>query len=177
MKTLESPGSTSHDSGSNGKVSASADLKPTLDLKSVRHETDVARDGDQRSAFEQSVMSTLAALTESMNQLKGNPSITQTEITEQTQLQQQLIQNLVTYSQHDPQLVSRLISLITEKNPEGMESSSSSHQLEQLQQKILGAHEKTYQETQEHFRNQEALQRAIQQTLEEQTQQQMKVVK
>ena len=28
------------DAGSNGKVSASADLKPTLDLKSVRHETD-----------------------------------------------------------------------------------------------------------------------------------------
>ena len=47
-----------------------------------------------------------------------------TQITEQTQLQQQLIQNLVTYSQHDPQLVNRLISLLTEKNPEGMDSVS-----------------------------------------------------
>ena len=52
---------------------------------------------------------------------------------------------------------------------------SSTDQLEQLQQKILGAHEKTYQETQEHFRNQEALQRALQHTLEEQAQQQQKV--
>ena len=52
---------------------------------------------------------------------------------------------------------------------------SSSDQLEQLQKRILGAHERTYQETQEHFRTQEALQRAIQHTLEEQTQQQMKV--
>ena len=35
---------------------------------------------NQRSAFEQNVMSTLEALKESMNQLKGNPSITQTEV-------------------------------------------------------------------------------------------------
>ncbi|CAI8057288.1 hypothetical protein GBAR_LOCUS31228, partial [Geodia barretti] len=126
----------------------------------------------RRSTFEQRVISTLEALRESMNQLQRNPSITQTEITEQTQLQQQLMQNLVTYSQIDPQLVNKLISLLT-SDREGLESSSTD-QLEQLQQKILGAHEKTYQETQEHFRNQEALQRALQHTLEEQAQQQQK---
>jgi hypothetical protein len=135
-----------------------------------------ATDGDgsraQRSTFEQRVISTLEALKESMNQLQQNPSITQTEITEQTQLQQHLMQNLVTYRQTDPQLVNKLISLLT-SDKEGLESSSTD-QLEQLQQKLLGAHEKTYQETQEHFRNQEALQRTIQRTLEEQAQQQQK---
>ena len=35
---------------------------------------------EQRSRFEQEVMSTLEALKESMNQLKGNPTITQTEV-------------------------------------------------------------------------------------------------
>ena len=59
--------------------------------------------------------------------------------------------------------------------PPSLSLQSSTDQLEQLQQKLLGAHEKTYQETQEHFRNQEALQRTIQRTLEEQAQQQQKV--
>ena len=36
--------------------------------------------GAERSAFEGKVVSTLEALMESMNQLKGNPSITQTEV-------------------------------------------------------------------------------------------------
>ena len=36
--------------------------------------------GAQPSAFEQNVLSTLEALKESMNQLKSNPAITQTEV-------------------------------------------------------------------------------------------------
>ena len=36
--------------------------------------------GAERRAFEGKVVSTLEALMESMNQLKGNPSITQTEV-------------------------------------------------------------------------------------------------
>lgn len=38
------------------------------------------RSENQRSTFEQNVMSTLEALNESMNQLKENPSISQTEV-------------------------------------------------------------------------------------------------
>lgn len=123
------------------------------------------------SSFERNVLGTLAALNETMQQMKLNPSVSQTEIIEQQKIQQTLIQNLISSNPNDPGLTSKLLGMLDTGG--NTKSASNSIPLENLEHKLLNAQERQMQETKEHFRTQSEFQQSIQRKLEEQAQQQM----
>ena len=84
-----------------------------------------------------------------------------------------MIQNLISFSQKDPEVIQKLLALLKDKqSPAGSDSSGA---LEDLQQKLVEAQERQRREASEHFKSQAEFQQEMQRRLEETAEMQMKV--
>lgn len=84
-----------------------------------------------------------------------------------------MIQNLISFTQKDPEVTQKLLALLKDKqSPSGSDSNEA---LEDLQQKLIEAQERQRREASEHFRSQAEFQQEMQRRLEETAEMQMKV--
>ena len=84
-----------------------------------------------------------------------------------------MIQNLISFSQKDPEVIQKLLALLKDKqSPAGSDSNGA---LEDLQQKLVEAQERQRREASEHFKSQAEFQQEMQRRLEETAEMQMKV--
>ena len=85
-----------------------------------------------------------------------------------------MIQNLIAFSQKDPDVIQKLLSLLKDsQSPSGADESGA---LAELQQKLIEAQEKQRREASEHFRTQAEFHQEMKRRLEETAEMQMKVL-
>ena len=94
------------------------------------------------------------------------------QINQHERLQQEMIQNLISFSQRDPEVIQKLLTLLKDKQSPGSDNSAA---LEDLQQKLIEAQERQRMEASEHYRNQTQFHQEMQRRLEETAEMQMKV--
>lgn len=95
------------------------------------------------------------------------------QINQHELLQQEMIQNLIAFSQQDPNVLQKLLALLKDQqSPSGADNSGA---LEDLQQKLIEAQERQRREASEHFRSQEEFHQEMKRSLQETAQMQMKV--
>ncbi|XP_064397697.1 uncharacterized protein LOC135344431 isoform X2 [Halichondria panicea] len=136
------------------------------------------QEGGYSSNFEENVLNILKGLTDTMQQMRSNPSVTQSEIKQQEILQQQMIQNLISYSENNPQLTSKLLLMLKQeqKPTDYVQSDATKSAFEMLEQKLLEAQEVQSRHAKDYIRTQEEFQQAMYLKLEEQAQQQLKLI-
>ena len=84
-----------------------------------------------------------------------------------------MIQNLVAFSQKDPDVIQKLLALLKDKqSPSG---SDNNEVLEDLKQKLVEAQERQRREASEHFKTQTEFHQLMKRHLEETAEMQMKV--
>ena len=95
------------------------------------------------------------------------------QINEHERVQQEMIQNLISFSQKDPDVIQKILALLKDKQPS--QGSDNSAAWEDLKQKLIEAQERQRMEASEHYRNQTQFHQEMQRRLEETAEMQLKV--